>query len=660
MMIRKLKIDRINQIFSCLLLSLFFTNNLRAQSLHDIPIIPCDFYGTEESSGALTTGSSVIAKDSDGTIIGQFIIADNGKYGFLSSQADNPNTPQDEGAVDGDTITFYINGNKQQKQGIWRSGEAIKVDLGIFFEGDAFNLHLVNMPGYHNYNNNPDFSGVAVADMILDYLDPANTDIQLDLMAYADQDNDQQTQGSELERLLNNKAPSAYNFGSTSTISRYAEWGIIDQFDSSNQDDCLRQICHWISYKIPNAEQGREYVPVAAATSSNPAELLDSDYQHWMSIVGVKTNQDPFPGISDYASFREEYKAPDSLELYGVYLNDPGQAGLGFHTYVSAEEFRQKYFRPMTAGLAEEGKYVAIMEPPDPKALAVDIIASQHNSDLEMLLKTPHTETSIFIPRWVNKNTKKYIFKLLERLKTSADFATLLDDSYFGSALGNTQVNRCFKVDGRLNDDYTIIPFDKELEGLFSTTAAIVVNNQTGQFQMAAADPKADELFRPMPWFKAYRILRKHIGWRRQFPINRWLSNSVGSPLFPGWSIVTAKYKSKGPIKILTTSEYLIPPQGEVSLEEESPQVNILGNWSYKAGRYWVKLVYFDVSSSKECTVSIDRKTRRTKAHFYKRGNRYLVVLRGSKKSYCRVKIKDKDSKGNIRNGGITYVYISR
>jgi len=641
------------------IIGLSFQFATKSQDVDQYPSLPCDFYGVEEYPGLLDPGQIITARDSDSVIIGQCNVTDSGQYGFLTSSGDILGTPEDEGAVDGDIITFYVDGNKQRQQAVWKSGEAIKVDLGVPVESGAFTLHLFDMPGYSNYNNDPRYSGVAVSDMILDYLDETNTDTQLDLMSYADTNRDQESQGSETERLLNYKAPSVYNFGSTSTIARYSDWGIINEFDATVQNDCIKQICHWLAYQVPNAPEDKQYVPVAIATSSNPAVSADSDYQHWMSLVGIKTDRDPFPSLSDYHSFREVYDVPDSIQLYGVYLNDPGQSGLGFHTYIAADLWSQQYFRPIASGLQGEGSYVAILEPPDPEAVRVTIQEAKRNSGFEVLLQVSQTEVSFFIPGWVDPQVREYLLGLFEQLKDSSDFITLIDDPYFSQALKEAQINRIFKVDGGDNDNYTIIPFEKNTDQGLVTTSAVIVNNQTGQFQIASADLEASGVFEPLSWYRAYSALRGEIGWQ-EYPVNRFLSYAKGSAFYPGWSVTTLGYSRQGSVTLVNSYQYDITAEEDVNKVDESPQVEVLGRWSFGRGRNWTKIVLCDIKDSESYTVSVDRKNRRTRVYLYNNNDQWLVILRGRKNARCRVKISRNSSTGNIRQGGVTYMQVRR
>jgi len=633
-------------LFFCLL----FLNTSQADSSRNIPPGACDFYGTEELQGALKKGSIITAKGPNGTIIGQFTLVTDGKYGFLSCLADDPNTPEVDGALDGDTISFYIDGLKQQKQAIWKLKEAVRVDLGIPAEEGAFNLHLLDVPGYTNFENNPNFSGAAVADMIIDYLVPANSDTQQALMSFADLNANNALSSSELERLLNQKVGKPYNFGSTATIDQYSNWGIIDKFDATNQADCIKQICHWLAYKVPDVTVGKEYVPVAISTSANPAINADSDYSHWMSVVGIKTNQDPFPNLAANASAREEYRSPQVLQLYGVYLNDPGQSGLGFHTYMASDVWLAQYFRPLANGLEAAGEYVAIMEPPDPKAASVQVAQATTNSNLEAVLEAPEKGISVFIPKALDKRVKDYLLTLLKQLKQSPEFSTLIDDPYFGEALKGAQVNRSFKVDGKANPDYTIVPFEKRIDNKLATTLAVVVNNESGQFQMASADNKNPSFFTPLPWYDAYKALRKQIGWG-EYPVKYWQSNSSGTALFPDWSFLTFKYEQRNPIEVLSTNEYTVTAKGKVSLEKSSPGVEILSTEVIPSGSEWIKLVSFKVSSAQKYSVEINKAIQQGESSLIRNEDSWLLILKDAKDTSCLVEIKSTYS---------TYLYIRK
>ncbi|MFH1768769.1 MAG: hypothetical protein ABH858_06390 [Candidatus Omnitrophota bacterium] len=521
----------------------------------------------------------------------------------------------------------------------------------------GYNLHLLGVPGYLNHQGDKKYSGVAVSDMIIDFLDEQNTDSQEDLMYYADIDQDRETSVSEIERLLNDKSSSIYNFASAQLLQNYSDSGIIDSFsfDASDQDDCLKQVAHWLAYEVPGAPEGKENVPVAVCTSSNPAVGADSDYQHWMSIVGVHTNEDPSPDLEN------PFYTPESLELYGVYINDPGSEGVGFHSYVSAEEWRDWYFKPLASGLEAEGKYGIVMEPPTDGAKAVTITASQENEQTRLLLQTPKNEVSIYIPGWVNSRAKAYFMEMLKGLEQSKDFTFLLDDPYFGQALKDTYLRRCYKVDGNQHDDYTIVPFEKTVDGKEITTAVMLINNETGQFKMGFADQEADRVYYPLSYWQAYKSLREEIGWAGgEYPIGSYLVNTEGSSLYPERNITTVSYESKKTVMTLRVNQYNVTAQGKVDKAGGSPKINIVYNscFSYWNRRDYLRIVVFDIDSSEECTGEFYGAYGCRNRYFRCKNNRGIIVLEGKKARSCFIKIKGKDTGGDIRSGEVTYLYI--
>ena len=57
---------------------------------------------------ALQPEDEVAAFDADGTLCGHYVVDDAGYYGLMHIYGDDPETPEDEGAVSGDVITFKI------------------------------------------------------------------------------------------------------------------------------------------------------------------------------------------------------------------------------------------------------------------------------------------------------------------------------------------------------------------------------------------------------------------------------------------------------------------------------------------------------------------------------------------------------------------------
>ena len=84
-----------------------------------------DFYsdGSTVNGSPLPIGAVVRAYDPQGVLCGEFIVHTAGSYGYLHVYGDDASTPgNDEGAVEGDTITFTIQGVEALGKGIWTSG----------------------------------------------------------------------------------------------------------------------------------------------------------------------------------------------------------------------------------------------------------------------------------------------------------------------------------------------------------------------------------------------------------------------------------------------------------------------------------------------------------------------------------------------------------
>lgn len=633
------------KLFTCLVVFFFFCFGRGYCANQPLPLYTCEFYGHEETSASLPVGSIVTAYDPHGVLVGRAVVATAGCYGFLSAYADNPATAADEGAVDGDIITFYVNGVKQQAQAVYKSGKIIKLNLGIASQDSVYyNLHLLGMPGYVSFDNDLKYSGAAVADMITNYLSPTNTENQADLMIAGDINKDGLLSAAEMAGLLNSRIHKTYNFGTTIQVENYANRGFIAPFRASNQDEVLRQVCHWMAYKVPGAIAGKEQVPTAVATSSDPAVSADSDLSHWMLVVGVKTNHDPFPELGGATSFAEEYHTSQTLQLAGIYLNDPTQNGLGFHTYVVADVFRNSYFRPIAQGFEDVGKYVAVMEPPDPNAQAVETVLAASDDKLKIILGEPKLGVSVFIPGSVDSDTKNYLVGIFLRLKDSSDFKTLIGDLYFGPAIKDATVNRCYKV-ATAGFDYTIVPFDKANEdGVMITTAIMTVNNQTGQFQMAGADNKATDIFRPLSLVNAYKTLRKNIGWKKgEYPIGFWLSSRQGSQLYPGWDSILASYKRQGTVDVVTTNRYNVTADKEFLTQSALAGITVVSNQICRTrDNKRIRVVLLNIEGLANYKVELDKTAAGQDVYWSIGQDQLVVVIKGKSLIGCAISLIDK------------------
>jgi hypothetical protein len=81
----------------------------------------------------LPVGSVVRVCDPQGVVCGQCVVSRAGRYGLMPVYADDPTTPQDEGAVPGDVLQFTVDGRPASTTpGVvcWTAmGELQRVDL---------------------------------------------------------------------------------------------------------------------------------------------------------------------------------------------------------------------------------------------------------------------------------------------------------------------------------------------------------------------------------------------------------------------------------------------------------------------------------------------------------------------------------------------------
>lgn len=109
--------------------------------VHAEPPLPTEFYGTIYNYNAPAVSGTI--KAYAGNIsCGQFNIVNSGYYGILSCIADDPNTLQIEGAIDGQIITFRFNNNPTTVFGnyYFKSGEYhfVNITFPELVCGDGF------------------------------------------------------------------------------------------------------------------------------------------------------------------------------------------------------------------------------------------------------------------------------------------------------------------------------------------------------------------------------------------------------------------------------------------------------------------------------------------------------------------------------------------
>jgi len=212
-------------------------------------------------------------------------------------------------------------------------------------EIDAGNYIIkLDIPGLINSGEDTR-NGAYAMKMVLDYLGSVHGVEDLYDMAISNNlpGNTEYVDPRGAGYTLNNYDPPGYSF---SPISH------------SDEDELLKSICFWISYRVP--EVAVAYVPGIVPMHGN--------YADWMLVNGIVTSKDP-------------WKSP-SYDIVGFWLNDPAVGGIGYNVYVTADDFKNDYLEAMNTGDAYHGRFVSVLEPPEPKGATVRILGSKSRSGM--------------------------------------------------------------------------------------------------------------------------------------------------------------------------------------------------------------------------------------------------------------------------------------
>ncbi len=238
---------------------------------------------------------------------------------------------------------------------LWTEGDespfAVKV-YALTFTPSGYVLNLDSFPLYEAEEPHNQMCGPAVAQMALNYMfwdNITNPEGPPMLPEFA--------QDSLYEYgITHNSDPELEYFdlqGMWHTIQDkkpmpYSEYGYnFTKRHNTDQYTMLKLICQWIDYTVGTYgghEEGHPYhVP-----SIVPAY---GDYTNWMAIRGIHTDVSAYP-------------MPDTLIIYGFWVNDPLSGGIGANTYKLIGTWSTDYYKAMTVG-AYIGEYLGIFEPPE-------------------------------------------------------------------------------------------------------------------------------------------------------------------------------------------------------------------------------------------------------------------------------------------------------
>ena len=204
--------------------------------------------------------------------------------------------------------------------------------------------------------DDPNWSGPAVMQMLINHYrpeEPSQADLNATGIAHNQACNSDLLQVDPLgmQWTLNDILHNTSSYGG----GKRANYGI-GSYD--NVISTLHYICYW-----------QHAGPGAAPTYGN--------YSNWMSIRGIHTSADPYPG---------PYPPGGDYEIYGFWINDPNPTGIGENSYKCVDQWTSEYYFNLT-GVDDPvndtyyNKYVAVCEPPEQPDVEITIVHSAARLD---------------------------------------------------------------------------------------------------------------------------------------------------------------------------------------------------------------------------------------------------------------------------------------
>ena len=204
--------------------------------------------------------------------------------------------------------------------------------------------------------DDPNWSGPAVMQMLINHYrseEPSQVDLNATGIAHNQACNSDLLQVDPLgmQWTLNDILHNTSSYGG----GKRANYGI-GSYD--NVISTLHYICYW-----------QHAGPGAAPTYGN--------YSNWMSIRGIHTSADPYPG---------PYPPGGDYEIYGFWINDPNPTGIGENSYKCVDQWTSEYYFNLT-GVDDPvndtyyNKYVAVCEPPEQPDVEITIVHSAARLD---------------------------------------------------------------------------------------------------------------------------------------------------------------------------------------------------------------------------------------------------------------------------------------
>ncbi len=118
----------------------------------------------------------------------------------------------------------------------------------------------------------------------------------------------------------------------------------------------LDDICYWISYPAGGGSENPYGYGVDGHPVHAPAAVpTGGNYDHWMVVRGIRTTDNP------WTRRQKEYG------IFGFWVNDPHPEGIGENIYVTAEQWKERYYLPLRDINPRDpnyNKWAAVLEPP--------------------------------------------------------------------------------------------------------------------------------------------------------------------------------------------------------------------------------------------------------------------------------------------------------
>ena len=403
-------------------------------------------------------------------------------------------------------------------------------------------LNLTGVPW--SANERPYYKGAAVSQMILNYIRQGagySNLTQDEIYAYGHPATDLlEMNPADVDKALGHFDPydqivsnSYDSYDSQPGGNPYQGYNFtVDNHRSSEITGYLRNICHWMAYKV--RQEAWWLNGPFVARPNTPAALPFYGGYNWVTVKGFAADQNPTPNPTN------PFVMPN-FTVYGFWFKDPQVNGIGQDTYKTAAESVASYFLPLATTDTFNGKLIQIAEPPPAESKAKVTIAPSV-SKKDTLLQSGLRSSNGIVQMMAGSNSNSSV--TCESLVES--FA--LRDPDFKNAVKGTRlteiitVRRLVDVKGvETGERYDLLPFGKQNGNGASLIFAVVrLGGQNAEFKEVSWVKNGQK------YLKVNREEAIQLAWQnmRSYPIEDleadtvwWPSAQSMSPFQPYWRI---------------------------------------------------------------------------------------------------------------------------